>query len=56
MEAKAINVNDVAKRLTMTVDLVGVKSFKVRLSIGVWLISIAAMIIGCSIKVKTDGP
>jgi hypothetical protein len=53
MKAVDIKVSDVVKEMNLTVNISGVRIFKLRLSIGVWLIRIAAKLIGCGIEVKT---
>lgn len=51
---KKIHTKDVTKKMTLNVEVGGVKSLKFRLAIGVALIRLACRIIGCQIKVTDD--
>lgn len=47
-----IPITELAKTVVMTVNISGVKSWRVRLKIGMWLVAIGCRIIGCQMKVE----
>lgn len=54
MKLEPINVNTVTKKMTLTVNLAGLKVFKAKLAIGLFFIKLAALIIGCGIEIVND--
>ena len=59
MDAKAIvklPVSDVARHVTINIFVTGLKMYKIRMEIGLWLIRLAVAVMGMNLKVfELDG-
>lgn len=49
-----VQMSDAIKRMTITVKVTGLRSFQVRMWLGVKLIQLAAFIIGCNSNVVVE--
>ncbi len=47
-----IPISKAMQQVTMKVRLKGVRSFKVRLTVSVWLLRLAALLPGCNVQVE----
>ena len=51
---RTIAVNEVMKGSTLEITITGIKIFKIRMFIGIWLIKLAAWIICCPIELSVN--
>ena len=51
---RTIAVNEAIKGSTLEITITGIKVFKIRMVIGIWLIKLAAWIIGCQTELKVN--
>jgi len=44
----------VMQQVVLSVELTGIRTWKVRLTLGVWLIKLAAFVMGCGVRVGLE--
>lgn len=47
-----IPMSNITRQMTLDVQVTGVKTWRVRMALGIWLLKCAALVMGCGIHVS----